>query len=143
MTADLSRFVEAQARVWPDPLREIEAGRKDSHWMWFVFPQLKGLGRSQTALFYGIEDLNEARAYLADPVLGPRLIEISRAALRHADVPAEAIFGSIDAMKLRSCATLFDRAGDDAVFADLLTAFYDGKPCEATLRILKGGDMGC
>ena len=132
----LERFTEAQDRAWPAPLEEIQRGRKDSHWMWFVFPQLKGLGRSATALHYGIADRAEAKAYLAHPVLGPRLIEISRAMLAHDDTAAETILGSVDALKLRSCATLFEAAGGDAVFARLLDAFFDGQRCGKTLDLL-------
>lgn len=104
--------------------------------MWFVFPQLKGLGRSATALHYGIADRAEAEAYLAHPVLGPRLIEISRAMLAHDDTAAETILGSVDALKLRSCTTLFEAAGGDAVFARILDAFYDGQRCGKTLDLL-------
>ena len=99
----LERFVEAQARVWPAPLEEIRAGRKESHWMWFVFPQLRGLGRSATAQHYGLADLDEAKEYLAHDVLAPRLIEISRAMLAHEGNTPETILGPVDAMKLRSC----------------------------------------
>ncbi|MDM8164758.1 DUF1810 domain-containing protein [Roseovarius sp.] len=132
----LERFTEAQERVWPAPLEEIRRGRKDSHWMWFVFPQLKGLGRSATALRYGIADRAEAEAYLAHPVLGPRLVEISRAMLTHDDIAAETILGPVDALKLRSCATLFEAAGGGAVFARILDSFYDGKRCHSTLDLL-------
>ncbi|MBU3261384.1 DUF1810 domain-containing protein [Roseovarius sp. PS-C2] len=132
----LERFTDAQARVWPRPLEEIRAGRKTSHWMWYVFPQLCGLGHSPTAQHYGIADLDEARAYLAHPVLGSRLSEISRAMLDHSGTPPEAILGPVDALKLRSCATLFAAAGNDPVFEQILDGFYDGNPCEATLAML-------
>jgi uncharacterized protein (DUF1810 family) len=134
----LERFVAAQARVWPAPLAEIRAGRKESHWMWFVFPQLRGLGRSATARHYGIADMGEARAYLAHEVLGPRLVGISRAMLAHEGASPEAILGPVDAMKLRSCATLF-RAADPAepVFDRLLRAFHDDAPCELTQQWLR------
>lgn len=133
----LERFVEAQARVWPAPLEEIRAGRKTSHWMWFVFPQLRGLGRSATAERYGIADLDEARAYLAHPVLGPRLTAMAQAMLRHDGTAPDAILGGIDALKLRSCATLFQAAGGDPVFGKLLSAFYGGQPCAATLKMVE------
>lgn len=136
MSDDLERFVEAQARVWPRPLEEIERGRKETHWMWFVFPQLRGLGRSAMAQRYGIADLDEARAYLAHPVLGARLKEIAHALLKHEGTPPEAILGPVDALKLRSCATLFAEAGGGPVFAALLDAFYGGEPCPETLRLL-------
>ncbi len=136
MSADVQRFVEAQVRVWPAALEEIRAGRKTSHWMWFVFPQLKCLGRSQTALYYGIEDLGEAEAYLAHPVLGPRLTEISEAVLHHSGIAPEVIMGPVDALKLRSSATLFEAAGGGSVFATLLDKFYGGQRCKETLRLL-------
>lgn len=106
----LSRFLEAQARNFGDALGELEAGRKRSHWMWYVFPQLAGLGLSPTALFYGIGSLDEARAYLAHPVLGPRLLATTRAVLSHPGRTLAAIFGSPDDMKFRSSMTLFDIA---------------------------------
>ncbi len=133
----LERFMEAQARVWPGPLEEIQAGSKKGHWMWFTFPQLRGLGQSAMAQRYGIADLEEARAYLAHPVLGPRLIEITRAMLSHADKTPEAVLGPVDAMKLRSCLTLFETADGDAVFGEGLRVFYEGRPCEATLTMIE------
>ena len=132
----LERFTEAQERVWPAPLEEIQRGRKDSHWMWFVFPQLKGLGRSATALHYGIADRAEAEAYLAHPVLGRRLTEISEAMLSHDDLAPETILGPVDALKLRSCATLFEAAGGGDVFGQILGAFYGGRRCQDTLGLL-------
>ena len=135
--AGLQRFVLAQANVWPRPLEEVRAGRKTSHWMWFVFPQLRGLGHSPMAQLYGIADLPEARAYLAHPVLGPRLDEIARAALAHAGTPCVYIMGKVDTLKLRSCATLFEAAGPpDAPFAPLLETFFDGERCPRTLEML-------
>lgn len=131
----LERFTDAQARVWPRPLEEIRAGRKTSHWMWYIFPQLRGLGHSPTAQHYGIADLDEARAYLAHPVLGQRLIEIGHAMLEHTGTPPETILGPVDALKLRSCATLFQKAGEDPVFGQILDGFYDSKPCKATLAM--------
>lgn len=130
----LHRFTEAQARVWPRPLEEIRAGRKTSHWMWYIFPQLAGLGQSPMAQLYGIDGLAEAQDYLAHPLLGPRLVEVAQAMLAHAGVAPETVLGPVDAMKLRSCATLFEAAGGDAVFAGLLAAFYDGERCGETLR---------
>lgn len=133
----LLRFIEAQARVWPRPLEEIRAGRKDSHWMWFVFAQLRGLGRSATAQKYGIADLAEARAFLADPILGPRLQDISQAMLAHAGRDPEAILGPTDALKLRSSMTLFEAAGGGQVFGEVLEAFHDGQRCPITLDLLE------
>jgi len=109
MSFDPDRFVQAQAPVWDRVRAELAAGRKESHWMWFVFPQLAALGRSATAKHFGLDDLQAARAYLAHPVLGPRLIEAARLMLRHQGQPPEAVLGGIDAMKLRSSMTLFAR----------------------------------
>jgi len=132
----LERFIDAQARVWPGPFEEVKAGSKKSHWMWFIFPQLRGLGQSAMAQRYGLADLNEARAYMAHPVLGPRLIEITRAMLTHAGQRPEAVLGPVDAMKLRSCLTLFQAAGGGATFGEGLRVFYEGRPCEATLTMI-------
>ncbi len=132
----LERFVMAQQAIWPQPLVEIRDGAKRSHWIWFVWPQLRGLGRSEMARRYGIEDAAEARGYLAHPVLGPRLLEISHAMLGHRGRSAEEILGRIDAIKLRSSATLFAaQPGANPVFAALLDAFCDG-PDPETLRRL-------
>lgn len=133
----LDRFVRAQETTWAGALAELQAGAKHGHWMWFVFPQLVGLGHSSTARHYAIADLAEARAYLADRVLGPRLVEATRALLTHRDHRPEAILGPIDAMKLRSCLTLFEAAGGDPSFAEALDAFYAGERDPMTLALLK------
>lgn len=135
--ADLSRFHVAQDGIWQTALDELRAGAKRSHWMWFIFPQLRGLGRSPTALRYGIADLAEARAYLADPLLSRRLTDCALAVLDHPDRRAEAIMGPVDALKLRSSATLFEAAGGGPEFAALLDTFYGGERCERTLEILR------
>lgn len=109
---DLGRFVEAQDRIWPVPLTEIRSGRKVTHWSWFVMPQVRGLGRSHLAHHYAIQGLDHARAYLAHAVLGPRLIETCGAMLALGDTTAERVLGGIDALKLQSCATLFEAAGE-------------------------------
>ena len=134
---DLSRFHDVDPKVHARALTEITAGRKESHWMWFVFPQLRGLGRSPTALHYGLEP-EEAAPFLSDPHLGPRLVDISRALMTHAGRrSATAIFGPVDALKLRSSMTLFASVpGADTVFAQVLAAFFDG-PCPQTLAILR------
>lgn len=136
MADPLSRFVDAQSHSYETALAELKSGRKRSHWMWFIFPQLAGLGRSATARFYGIADLDEARAYLAHPVLGPRLVECARAVLAHEGQSAEAILGCVDALKLRSSATLFREAGGEPEFQQVLDRFYGGKPCPITLEAL-------
>jgi uncharacterized protein (DUF1810 family) len=135
---DLERFVRAQARVFDDVLRELQHGRKSSHWMWFVFPQIAGLGRSETARVYAIGSLDEARAYLAHPLLGPRLRECARLLLEIEGRTADEILGPIDALKLRSSMTLFLRAApDEPVFAAVLDRFYGGVADEATDAILR------
>ena len=139
--ADLGRFVDAQDGVHEQALAELVAGRKRTHWMWFVFPQLAGLGNSPTAQRFALRDLGEARAYLAHPVLGPRLIECAEAMLRHRGRTAEEILGHPDDLKLRSSMTLFACAADDpAVFERVLELYYDG-PDDRTLKLL-GDDRG-
>lgn len=132
----LDRFHAAQGPVIAGALAELRDGRKLTHWMWFIFPQLAVLGRSDRARFYGIADLAEARAYLADPVLGARLRDCARAVLGHSDLTAEDILGPVDAMKLRSCATLFEAAGGGPDFAALLDTFYGGERCPLTRAAL-------
>jgi uncharacterized protein (DUF1810 family) len=134
---DLSRFLLAQRDVYPRALAELSAGAKRSHWMWFIFPQVAGLGRSHMAQLYAIRDLDEARAYLAHPVLGTRLRECVAAVLAHAGTrTAEAIFGGIDSIKLRSSMTLFEAAGGGDPFAEIIVAFFDGARDPETLRLL-------
>ena len=134
---DLDRFLAAQAPVIDGVLAELQAGRKEGHWMWFVFPQLGALGRSGTARFYGIEDLEHARRYLAHPVLGPRLLACTRAVLAHGDRTAHAIFGSPDDLKFRSCMTLFGLAGPQhPEFRQALDLFYGGEPDPVTIGLL-------
>ena len=133
----LGRFVDAQASVWPTALAELKAGHKQSHWMWFIFPQLAGLGSSPMAVRYAIASAGEARAYLAHPLLGARLREGVAAMLAHRGQGAEAILGGIDAVKFRSSLTLFEHVADEpALFAGALEAFYDGRRDERTLELL-------
>ena len=133
----LQRFVEAQQPIYPQALAELQAGRKRSHWMWFVFPQLQGLGRSETARRYAISDVEQARAYLAHPLLGPRLQECTRALLQHADRSAREILGTPDDLKFRSSMTLFAAVADEpALFEQALEAFFDGKADRLTLERL-------
>jgi len=134
----LERFVEAQAPVYASVLRELGAGSKTSHWMWFVFPQLKSLGRSSTARFYGIEDRAEAAAYWRHPLLGPRLVECTRLVLATSGRSAHAIFGSPDDLKLCSSMTLFDAvAPEEPAFRSVLDRFYAGVADAATLDLLR------
>ena len=126
----IERFIEAQASNWKGyrvALREIMAGKKISHWIWYIFPQLRGLGRSRMAQYYGIVDRREAEEYLNHPVLGARLREITEALLRHSDKPAITILGDIDALKVKSCMTLFDCISPDDVFEKALNQFYNGE----------------
>jgi uncharacterized protein (DUF1810 family) len=137
MAEDLSRFVEAQAQVYDAALDELRDGEKRTHWMWFVFPQLRGLGRSEMAHRYGIANLGEARAYLRHPLLGLRLAECTRAMLVHAGTPLVAILGFPDDRKFVSSMTLFDAAGGEkALFDRALQAFNDGAADPGTLRLL-------
>lgn len=134
---NLNRFIEAQAKNFTDALAEIKNGKKRTHWMWYVFPQIQGLGNSEFARFYAIKDLNEATAYLENPVLGNRLIEISEALLQLDSNDAYQIFGSPDDMKLQSSMTLFSLVSNaDAVFEAVLQKFYNGVKDPKTMKII-------
>ena len=140
MRDSLDRFVRAQERSYAQALSEIRAGQKRSHWMWYIFPQIAGLGMSSTAQYYAIADLTEAEAYLAHPILGPRLVEISTALLALDTNDAYAVFGWPDELKLRSCMTLFACAAvDQPVFQQVLDKYYGSRPDEQTLRLLRLG----
>ncbi|MDR6968815.1 uncharacterized protein (DUF1810 family) [Flavobacterium arsenatis] len=133
----LKKFLEAQNQVYLKALQEIKNGRKETHWMWFIFPQLKGLGQSETARFYAIADLQEATDYLAHPVLGKHLIEISEALLNIEDKSASDLFGYPDDVKLRSCMTLFaNLENPHPVFASVLKRYFNGLQDEETLKLL-------
>ncbi len=144
MEPDLNRFVDAQANDYAQALAEIKNGRKRSHWMWYIFPQLNGLGFSEMARFYGILDIQEATAYLAHPVLGPRLIAISQALVDLKTQSASQVMGSPDDLKLRSSMTLFsqaDRANPiqgGQVFQAVLDKFFDGESDPKTVSMLAG-----
>ena len=129
---DLDRFVEAQASSYAAALGELRAGAKRSHWMWFVFPQVAGLGRSATAQHYAISGPAEARAYLAHPVLGPRLLESARALTGLDTTDPVRVFGSVDAQKLQSSMTLFAAVSDDPVFTEVLDQYFAGVPDPGT-----------
>lgn len=127
-------FIEAQDGVWSDVIAELKAGRKTTHWMWFIFPQLASLGRSNMSQLFGLHDLGEAKDYLEEPTLGPRLVEVSTLMLDHAGKPAEDVLGNVDAKKLRSSMTLFAEVpGAHEVFGNVLDAFYGGERCPETL----------
>lgn len=141
MGADVSRFVEAQdaGGTYATALAELRAGSKRSHWMWFMFPQVAGLGHSPTAVHYGLEGVAEARAYLAHPVLGARLVECCEALLGLPGSDPVAVLGGIDAMKLRSSMTLFARAageGADGVFTDVLETYFGGEEDPVTVALV-------
>jgi len=136
-TQGLQRFVEAQQPVYDSVCTELKAGRKTSHWMWFIFPQLKELGRSNMARYYGIESLQEAREYGLHPVLGERLRECTELVLAVPGKTAHEIFGTPDELKFRSCMTLFAQACvDEPVFVRALVRFFNAKPDSATLDLL-------
>ena len=129
----LDRFVDAQQDTYAVALSELRQGRKQSHWMWFIFPQLRGLGQSEMSRFYGIAGLDEAGRYLAHPVLGPRLVDCAQGVLAHRGRRPEDIMGSVDAGKLRSSATLFAAVeGAPEVFNRILAEFFGAQPCRLT-----------
>ena len=137
MPSDLSRFLKAQEYDYAQALKEIRAGRKRSHWMWYIFPQLQGLGFSPTAQYYGIRDLEQAVDYMAHPVLGPRLVEISGALLALPGSDPSAVMGYPDDLKLCSCMTLFELAApEEPVFGRVLEKYYGGRRDRMTLKLL-------
>lgn len=138
ISARLERFVHAQKRDYEQALAELSAGRKRTHWIWYVLPQLRELGHSQLAREYGITGRSEAESYIAHPLLGPRLVECVRTILTHADRSAVEILGDTDAMKFRSCLTLFaEVAPSEPAFSKALAVFYQSKPDDETLRLLR------
>jgi uncharacterized protein (DUF1810 family) len=134
---DPGRFTQAQADIYARALSELRAGEKRSHWMWFIFPQVAGLGFSSTSRYYAIKDAAEARAYLAHPILGPRLLECTRAVLDLHDRSARQIFGPVDELKFRSSMTLFAALeGSDPVFRQALDKYFAGQEDQRTLELL-------
>ncbi len=135
--SNLSRFLEAQEQQYQTALSEIKAGHKRSHWMWYIFPQLSGLGHSSTAVYYGIRDIDEAKSYLEHRVLGSRLVEITEALRSLPSDDAHTIFGNPDDLKLRSCMTLFSQIPSaPAIFQKILDKFFKGDADVKTLRLL-------
>ena len=133
----LDRFVQAQTLMYPSVLKQIQNGKKTSHWMWFMFPQLRGLGTSTMAHLYGISGLGEAKAYLAHPVLSGRLYELCETLLLHRDKRIEEIFSEVDSMKLRSSMTLFSLVSlEGSLFHQVLDCFFDGKLDRETLKLV-------
>ena len=136
MEYDLNRFCEALDFAYELALGEMRAGRKRSHWIWYVFPQVKGLGRSYNARYYALDGVEEARQFVNDEELGGRLREITEVVLEHRGIDVEDLMnGEIDAIKLRSSMTLFDLVSPNDIFAQVLDAFFDGNRCEHTLEI--------
>lgn len=134
---DLQRFLDAQQPVYTDALEELRAGRKRSHWMWFIFPQIEGLGRSETARFYALANMDAAKAYLGHPTLGHRLLDCTNTMLTHKRRTAHDILGSPDDLKFRSSMTLFMAASEKgSPFERALQQFYGGEPDQATLSRL-------
>ena len=137
-TFNLQRFLDAQENDYADALREIKQGYKQSHWIWFIFPQMRGLGQRSMAEYYGISSIEEARAYLDNPTLKARLLEISTALLQHkGKSTAYEILGTIDAIKVRSSMTLFDHIMPHAIFAEVLDAFYNSERDDKTMQMIQ------
>lgn len=133
---DLDRFVKAQEKMYDIALNEIKNGKKNSHFMWYIFPQLKGLGYSDISNYYGISGLDEAKEYLEDEILGNRLYNITLELLKIDEDDPINIFGNVDALKLKSSMTLFDIVSDDEIFYDVLKKYYGGKKDERTIALL-------
>ena len=139
---DLERFVSAQEYSYKNALYEIQNGRKESHWIWYIFPQLKGLGKSHRAEYYGIENIEEAKSYLSHPVLGTRLLEITGTLLTLKENDPLEVMGSPDDMKLKSCMTLFAYISEDgSVFHQVLKKYFGGTQDNETIRMLKENPM--
>jgi uncharacterized protein (DUF1810 family) len=138
---DLIRFVDAQDQIYEQVVEELTEGRKQTHWMWFIFPQLAGLGRSTMAQHYAIRDLDQARRYLADSILGPRLRQVVRLMIDQKNKSAFDVLGSPDDLKFRSCLTLFREAATDdsdrALFTKALNQFYRGQSDDRTLELMR------
>jgi uncharacterized protein (DUF1810 family) len=135
---NLDRFLDAQSGIYELVANELRAGQKTSHWMWFIFPQVRGLGHTETSIFFAISSLDEASAYLAHPVLGPRLIECCELLLQVEGRSANQIFGFPDDLKLKSSMTLFAQAaGQDTLFQSVLNRYFEGNPDPRTLELLK------
>ena len=138
---DINRFLQAQENSffcgYKQALEEIKNGKKKSHWIWYIFPQLQCLGRSSRAHYYGIADRDEAQRYLEHPILGARIREITEVLLEHKDKTALSILGNVDAIKVRSCMTMFDFLSPNDIFADVLLSFYNGERCKITLEVMQ------
>ena len=137
MSSNITRFIEPNNADYYTALEELNSGQKRSHWIWYIFPQLRGLGQSYMSYYYGMSDLNEAKDFLAHDILGNRLKKLCCVLLRLERLTVEEIFGYVDAMKVKSCMTLFDIVSPNDVFEEVLIKFYNGEKCEKTLQILK------
>ena len=138
MSDSLNRFVKAQENTYQYAFSEIERGKKETHWMWFIFPHISGLGHSETARYYAIKDIKEAELYLRHPVLGKRLTDISKLLLKIQGKSAREIFGKPDDLKLRSCMTLFGALENtDPVFQEVIDRYFDGQKDEKTLELVQ------
>ena len=141
LETDINRFIKAQEvpyfSGYKQALAEIKNGKKTNHWIWYIFPQLRCLGRSSRAHYYGIADRDEAQRYLEHPILGARIREITAALLEHKDKSPVEIFGDIDARKLRSSMTMFDFLSPNDIFGEVLRSFYNGERCELTLEVMQ------
>ncbi|MBC7388857.1 MAG: DUF1810 domain-containing protein [Opitutaceae bacterium] len=141
MDTKLDRFISAQKRTYLIAKSEIKNGKKQSHWMWFVFPQIKGLGYSETSKFYGIENVHEAKDYLEHPILGSRLIDICNELLLLKNKTANQVFGSPDDLKLKSSMTLFDFIQTEKVFKNVLEKYFNGERDQMTLNIIAASQV--
>ena len=138
---NLERFIKAQEYNYKIALDEIRKGRKESHWIWYIFPQISGLGYSDMAKYYGINDLEEAKTYIDNEILGDRLIEISNELLKLNTDDLIYVLGDIDTLKVKSCMTLFELVSDNSVFSEVLEKYYNGERDEKTLQLVKKGNM--
>ena len=138
---NLDRFIKAQENIYIKALNEINNGKKTTHWMWYIFPQLKGLGMSEMANYYGIDNLLEAQEYLNNKLLSSRLYEITNELLNLSEDNPEKIFGYVDAMKLRSCMTLFNLVSSENIFKDVLEKYYGGKVDDKTIALCKNSKI--
>ena len=138
---NLERFIKAQEYNYKIALDEIRKGRKESHWIWYIFPQISGLGYSDMAQYYGINDLEEAKTYIDNEILGDRLIEISNELLKLNTDDLIYVLGGIDTTKVKSCMTLFELVSDNSVFSEVLEKYYNGERDEKTLQLVKKGNM--
>lgn len=134
---NLARFFDGQYLIYPIALKELQTGVKRTHWMWFIFPQIKGLGKSYNSMFYGLSGIDEAKEYLTEPTLNHRLREITETVLNLQSDSIVKVFGKIDSMKLQSSMTIFDSASPDDIFAKVLDKWYDGQRDTSTLKILQ------